>query len=146
LGNGISNKPFYQPYTYFFFKEHTDKEKSNLKLVFYIILLQSFKTLQYKTKLTLSALQQLKSVKLKKKNSTTTGSNNNMLNSGKVLNRRLNDESKENTETCFSQISHHFNKLRTGDKNSRLWCFWLYNCERQMTQICLLTHTWILCT
>jgi hypothetical protein len=32
-----------------------------------------------------------------------------MLNSGEVLNRRLNDVSKENTETCFSQISHHFN-------------------------------------
>ena len=41
---------FYQPCKYLFFREHTIKEESYLKLVFYITLLQSFKTLQYKTK------------------------------------------------------------------------------------------------
>jgi hypothetical protein len=38
------------------------------------------------------------------------------------------------------------NTMRTGDENSRHWRFLLYNCERQMTQICLLTHAWILRT
>jgi hypothetical protein len=38
------------------------------------------------------------------------------------------------------------NTLRTGDENSRHWRFLLYNYERQMTQICLLTRAWILRT
>jgi hypothetical protein len=38
------------------------------------------------------------------------------------------------------------NTLRTGDENSRHLRFLLNNCERQMTQICLLTRAWILRT
>jgi hypothetical protein len=61
---------FYQICTYLFFKGYTIKEKSNLKFVFYITLLQSIKIFQYKTKLILSVLQQLKSVEFKKKSHT----------------------------------------------------------------------------
>jgi NADPH-dependent 7-cyano-7-deazaguanine reductase QueF len=32
------------------------------------------------------------------------------------------------------------NTLQTGDENSRHLRFLLYNCERQMTEICLLTQ------
>jgi hypothetical protein len=35
------------------------------------------------------------------------------------------------------------NTLRTGDTNLRPL---RYNCERRMTQNCLLTHAWFLCT
>jgi hypothetical protein len=38
------------------------------------------------------------------------------------------------------------NTLRTGDANLRHLRFLHYNCERQMTQICLLTCTWFLRT
>jgi hypothetical protein len=44
--------------------------------------------------------------------------------------------------------SRHFtlNTLRTNDANLCHLRFLHYNCERQMTQICLLTHAWFLRT
>ena len=63
-GNDTSNKPYMTLINLanIFSSEDTLLRISNLKLVFYVTLLHSFKTLQYKTKLTLPVFQQLKSV------------------------------------------------------------------------------------
>jgi hypothetical protein len=45
-----------------------------------------------------------------------------------------------------SSLVTGFNTLRTGDANLRHLCFLRYSCERQMTQICLLTRAWFLPT
>jgi hypothetical protein len=44
----------------------------------------------------------------------------------------------------FPGFVHLINTLRTGDANLRHLHFLHYNYERQMTQICLLTHAWFL--
>jgi hypothetical protein len=47
-------------------------------------------------------------------------------------------------EGClFFQWAFKFNTFQTGDENLR---FLRYNCERRMTQNCLLTHAWFLRT
>jgi hypothetical protein len=48
---------FYQPYTNPFFRGRAIREQNNWKLVFYVTLLQSYKTLQHKIKLRLSVFQ-----------------------------------------------------------------------------------------
>jgi len=54
----VSPEPhFYHLRTHLFFRGRVSEEENNLKLVLYITLLHTYKTLQHKTKLTLSVFQ-----------------------------------------------------------------------------------------
>jgi hypothetical protein len=47
---------------------------------------------------------------------------------------------------CYVGQLLAINTLRAGDANLRHLRFLHYNCERQMTEICLLTRAWFLST